>query len=152
MKRLFNTTTAAVLVLSAGVSPNFAQTSGVERPAAQESDASSREVKTKFYCDRTALTADQRKRQQEIGKVLRSSVLGVQELADGYEFEWQFNPETYNALAEFTPMEHSCCPFLDISLRVERAGKVWFRVTGDDGAKQFIRAEFTPWFKNRSAN
>jgi hypothetical protein len=104
-----------------------------------------------FFCNRTALTAEQRHRQQELGKTLRSSLLGVQELPDGYEFEFVPDHTNYQGLAEFTPMEHACCPFFDISIRLEReSGKLWWRLTGREGVKPFIRAEFGPWFGGQS--
>jgi len=120
-----------------------------ERQAAtQQSTSATPKAETPFFCDRTALTPEQRKRQQELGKILRSSVLGVQELPDGFEFEFPFNPPNYQALTEFTPLERACCPFFDISIRLEReGGKLWWRLTGREGVKQFIRAEFSPWIK-----
>jgi hypothetical protein len=103
---------------------------------------------TPFFCDRTALTPEQRKRQGELSRMLRSSVLGVQELVDGYEFEFSPDRSNYQTLAEFTLLERACCPFFDISLRLEReGGKLWWRLTGRDGVKSFIRPEFSPWFK-----
>jgi len=104
-----------------------------------------------FFCNRTALTAEQRQRQQELGKTLGSALLGVQELADGYEFEFTPAPGNYQELAEFTPMEVACCPFFDVSIRLEREhGKLWWRLTGREGVKPFIRAEFAPWFGDRA--
>jgi hypothetical protein len=111
---------------------------------------SSRNTKTEtpFYCDRTALTPERRKRQQELSKILRDSVLGIQELPDGFEFEFPSTPANYHALTEFTPLERACCPFFDISIRMEReGGKLWWQLTGREGVKQFIHAEFSPWIK-----
>jgi hypothetical protein len=119
-----------------------------ERQAAAQPPTSNRKGETPFFCDRTALTPEQRKRQQELGKRLGSSVLGIQELPDGFEFEFPYNPSNYQALTEFTPLERSCCPFFDIGIRLEReGGKLWWRLTGRDGVKQFILAEFSPWIK-----
>src|ERR1700690_53477 len=120
-----------------------------ERQAAvQRPTSANPKPETPFFCDRTALTAEQRKRQQELAKILRSSVLGIQELPDGFEFEFPPDPSNYQALAEFTPLERACCPFFDISIRLEReGGKLWGRLTGRDGVKQFIHAEFSPWIK-----
>jgi len=118
-----------------------------ERQAAAQRSANPK-GETPFYCDRTALTPEQRKRQQELGKILRSSVLGIQELPDGFEFEFSYDPANYQALTEFTPLERACCPFFDISIRLEReGGKIWWGLTGREGVKQFIRAEFSPWIK-----
>jgi len=126
----------------------FSQIVSERQAAAQRASSASPKGETPFYCDRTALTPEQRKRQQELGKILRSSVLGVQELADGFEFEFPYDPANYQALTEFTPFERACCPFFDISIRLEReGGKLWWTLTGREGVKQFIRAEFSPWIK-----
>jgi hypothetical protein len=119
----------------------------VSERQARQSDASTHK-ETPFFCDRTALTPEQRKRQQDLSKTLRTSVLGIQELPDGFEFEFAPDPPNYQALAEFTPLERACCPFFDVTIRLEReGGKLWWRLTGRDGVKQFIRAEFSPWIK-----
>jgi hypothetical protein len=119
-----------------------------ERQADQGAKPSTAKPETPFFCDRTALTAAQRQRQQELAKILRTSVLGIQELPDGFEFEFPSNPSNYQALTEFTPLERACCPFFDISIRLEReGGKLWWRLTGREGVKQFIQAEFFPWIK-----
>jgi hypothetical protein len=116
--------------------------------AAQGATSASTKPETPFFCDRTALTSEQRKRQQELGKILKSSVLGIQELPDGFEFAFPSDPSNYQALTEFTPLERACCPFFDISIRLEReGGKLWWRLTGREGVKQFIHAEFSPWIK-----
>ena len=113
----------------------------------QSQPSSVQKKESPFFCNRTALTAVQRQRQQELGKILHKAFLGVQELADGYEFEFSSDLGTYQALAEFTPLEHACCPFFDVSIRLEREhGKLWWRLTGREGVKPFIRAEFSPWF------
>lgn len=118
-----------------------------ERQAATQS-ATTNKAETPFFCDRTALTPEQRKRQLELSKILHSSVLGIEELSDGFEFEFPYSLANYQALAEFTPLERACCPFFDIDIRLEReGGKLWWRLTGRDGVKQFIRAEFSPWIK-----
>ena len=118
------------------------------RASAQQPKSANAKSETPFFCDRTALTPEQRKRQQELSKVLHSSVLGIQELPDGFEFEFPSDPSNYQALTEFTPLERACCPFFDISIRLEReGGKLWWRLTGREGVKQFIHAEFSPWIK-----
>jgi hypothetical protein len=99
----------------------------------------------------TVLTPEQRQRHQELGKTLRAALLGVQELAEGYEFEFVPDRANYQSLTEITPLEHACCPFFDVSIRLEReGGKLWWRLTGRDGVKTFIRAEFSPWFGGSS--
>lgn len=120
-----------------------------ERQAAvQRPNSAKTAQEAPFFCDRTALTPEQRKRQQELSKILHSSVLGIQELPDGFEFEFPPDSSNYQALTELIPLERSCCPFFDISIRLEReGGKLWWRLTGREGVKQFIHAEFSSWIK-----
>ena len=95
----------------------------------------------------TALSSEQRARYHELAALLQSSLVAVRELADGYEFEFPWRPDTYDALAEITPLEHACCPFFDIGIRIEsESNKLCWRLTGREGIKPFIRAEFGAWF------
>jgi len=98
----------------------------------------------------TALSGEQRARHHELAVLLQSSLAVIHELADGYDFEFAWKPDTYNALAEVTPLEHACCPFFDISIRIEsESNKLCWRLTGREGIKPFIRAEFGAWFANQ---
>ena len=100
-----------------------------------------------FVCDHTALTPEQRQSQSELNKTLCSGLLGYRELADGYEFEFAPDPANYRSLVELTLLERACCPFFDISIRLEREhGQLWWSLTGREGVKPFIRAEFAGWF------
>jgi hypothetical protein len=94
-----------------------------------------------------ALSSEQRARHHELADLLQSSLAAIRELPDGYDFEFPWNPDTYKALAEVTPLEHACCPFFDISVRIEsESNKLFWLLTGRDGIKPFIRAEFGAWF------
>jgi hypothetical protein len=97
---------------------------------------------TPFYCDRSALTAEQRVRQRELGKVLRATVTRSREVRDGYEFEFPGNVETYRTLTEYIPLERACCPFFEFNIRLEReGGPLYWRLIGREGVKDFIREE-----------
>lgn len=96
----------------------------------------------------TALSGEQRARHHELAVLLQSSLRAIHELADGYEFEFAWGSDIYDALAEITPLEHACCPFFDIGIRIETdSSKLYWRLTGREGIKPFIRAEFGSWFK-----
>jgi hypothetical protein len=94
----------------------------------------------------SALSPEQRVRHQGLGKQLRAALTAVHELPDGYEFEFPFNAATYETLTELTPLEHACCPFFDISIRLEHSGRLFWQLTGSEGVKQFIRMEFGDFF------
>jgi hypothetical protein len=119
--------------------------------AAQQSDSSvtaTAKRETPFACNRLALSPEQRKRHfDELGPALRSLGMGVRELPDGFEFKFPADVKTYQLLSEWAAGERLCCPFFDIELRSEReGGPVWLRLTGRDGIKPFIAADFVKWF------
>jgi hypothetical protein len=116
--------------------------------AAQDPSAPDKGMKqTNFYCNLRALSADQHHRQQELSRTLVSLRRSARELPDGYEFELPADSATVQAAAEWAVMEKLCCPFLRIDLRLEAdQGPFWLRLSGKEGVKQFIRADFTPMF------
>lgn len=141
----------SILVLALTILAAYSVSMQRAMSQAKASQSSAGRKESPFFCNRTALTAEQRQRQLELRKTLGSALIGVQELADGYEFEFTPAPGNYQALAEFTPMEVACCPFFDVSIRLEREqGKLWWRLTGREGVKPFIRAEFAVWFGDRT--
>jgi hypothetical protein len=100
-----------------------------------------------FVCDMSALSGEQRARHHEFAVVLQSSLKAIRELPNGYDFEFSWSPAAYEALAEITPLEHACCRFFDIGIRIEsEQNKLFWRLTGREGIKLFIRAEFGAWF------
>jgi len=102
---------------------------------------------TPFFCDMTALSGEQRARHHELAALLQNWLAAIRELPDRYNFEFPWSLDTYSTLAEMTPLEHACCPFFDISLRIEsESNKLCWRLTGREGIKPFIRAEFGAWF------
>lgn len=101
-----------------------------------------------FVCDMTALSSEQRVRHHELAALLWSSLVAVRELADGYEFEFPWSSKAYDVLTQITPLEHACCPFFDIGIRIEsESNKLCWRLAGREGIKPFIRAEFGRWFE-----
>jgi hypothetical protein len=110
----------------------------VERAISQQSP---------FACDRSALTAAERKRHfAELGPALRQMVKNVRELSDGYEFQFPADPVTFRLVAEWAAGEHLCCPFFDIDLQQEREqGAFWMRLSGRSGVKRFIEADLARW-------
>jgi hypothetical protein len=101
-----------------------------------------------FACNRAALTAQARKRHfDELSPALRARKKSVRELRDGFEFEFPNDTTTFQMVSEWVGGERLCCPFFDIDVHVEReGGSLWLRLTGREGVKQFIRADFAAWF------
>ncbi len=123
--------------------------SGVVLDAAQSVPATAgveqqeRSTQGKFYCRIRALTPEERARHKEMTRKLIAARDAVVETPKGYEF--QFTPENVSVaeLAEWVVVESKCCPFFYFHIDLEREGKlVCLGLTGPEGVKAFIRAEF----------
>jgi hypothetical protein len=147
MKINFKSAVAVIALTGASLMPYLLPA----RASAQISNpAPAAKHESPFACDRMALTPEERKRHfDELGPQLRSLRKSFRELPDGYEFEYSADKTTYKLLNEWAVDERLCCPFFDISVRAEReGGPLWLRLTGREGTKQFIRADFpAPWFQ-----
>ena len=97
----------------------------------------------KFYCNIKALNAAERAHHKELTEKLLAARRESVETPTGYEF--QFSPKTVTLaeLADWVGAESKCCSFLDfhIDLEAER-NLLCLRLTGAEGVKAFIRAEF----------
>jgi hypothetical protein len=120
--------------------------------ASAASTAASPKHESPFACVESALSPAERKQHfEEYGPRLRARLQRIQELPNGYEFAFENTPETYRTLSAWMFQERLCCPFFDLELRIDReGGPLWLKLTGREGVKQFITAEFDPWFR-RSA-
>ena len=60
---------------------------------------------TKYFCDLTALTTDERGRYREFEKLLPSKIKSISEIADGYALSFPMSPENFTLVAEFVTYE-----------------------------------------------
>ena len=94
-----------------------------------------------FACDMRAMTKAERAVHQRLGRSLRESVEEQRELPNGYAF--RMPPGSLVNTAKWVSLERKCCPFFTFGLEVTRdGGPLWLRITGSEGIKEFIRAEF----------
>jgi hypothetical protein len=94
-----------------------------------------------FACDMKALSKAERGRYQKVSRALRTAVEETSELRDGYAF--RLPARGLMTAAEWVSLERRCCPFFTFTLEQSRdGGPVWLRVTGSEGAKEFMREEF----------
>lgn len=97
--------------------------------------------KESFACNMAALTKNERAAYQKLAQRLLGAVEERRELKNGYAF--RLPPETLVAAAEWVSFERRCCPFFAFELELAKDdGPLWLRVTGSEGIKAFIRAEF----------
>jgi hypothetical protein len=97
----------------------------------------------KFYCNIKALTPEERAHHKQLSEKLMATRKEMVETAKGYEF--QFSPKSVSLaeLAEWLSAESKCCPFFDFHIDLEGEGSLLcLRLTGEEGIKAFIRAEF----------
>lgn len=66
----------------------------------------------------------------------------MSEIENGYEFMFPGEGGMVADIVELVVAERTCCPFLTFEILFEAAGgPVLLRVTGPDGAREFIREE-----------
>ena len=94
-----------------------------------------------FACNMKALSTAERARHQELTRILLTTVAEKAELKDGYGF--RLPASELGHAAEWVRLEARCCPFFTFELEQARdEGPLWMRITGSEGVKAFIRAEF----------
>ena len=129
----------AMLLTSGGAAGLPAQSSAIgvkpERQAAT--------MQSKLYCNTKALNPTERARHKQLSEKLAAERKEIVETEKGYEFQFSPSDISLAELAEWVAAESKCCPFLDFHIDVEREGRLLcLRLTGEEGIKAFIRAEF----------
>jgi hypothetical protein len=100
-------------------------------------------VQGKFYCNTKALTAEERRRHKQLSEKLMAARKDIVESEKGYEFQYSPADVSLAEVAEWVAAESKCCPFFDFHIDLENQGKlVCLRLTGEEGIKAFMRAEF----------
>ena len=96
-----------------------------------------------FYCNINALTSEERAHHKQLGDKLNANRKEIVEIEKGYEFQYSPSDVSLAELADWVRAEAKCCPFFDFHIDVEKQGTLLcLRLTGEEGIKQFIRAEF----------
>ncbi len=112
-------------------------------PAARNTEKQMTTTQSKFYCNIKALTPAERARHKQLTEKLMAAPKEILETEKGYEFRYSPADVSLAELAEWVAAESKCCPFFDFHLDLEREGKLLcLRLTGEEGIKAFIRAEF----------
>lgn len=96
-----------------------------------------------FICNTNALNDNQKERYRQLISILNEDRQSVKELSDGYAFRYKADSQLIQDAAEFIVYERLCCPFFTFELAVEPdANRLWLRLRGQNGVKEFIRNEF----------
>ena len=101
-------------------------------------------VQGKFYCNSKALTPEEREHHKRLTDKLLAARKATVETEKGYEFQYSPADVSVAEVADWVTNESKCCPFFDFHIDLEQEGKlVCLRLTGEEGIKAFIRAEFS---------
>jgi hypothetical protein len=93
----------------------------------------------------TLSDAEFRERERVVLEKIRAAVVDAVETDEGFVFTFPSDDDSFAALNEFIVVERRCCPFLDFKMTVPRgAGLIQLELSGPEGAKDFIAANFTP--------
>ena len=100
-------------------------------------------TQNKFYCNIKALNPAEREHHKQLTDKLIAARREIVEAEKGYEFQYSPSYVSIGELADWVAAEGKCCPFFDFHIDLEREGRLLcLRLTGKEGIKPFIRAEF----------
>lgn len=147
MKKVTNVSTGVrVLTASATMLALFGGNTGLSLPARaaqQEKESKVTKTETGFYCNIKALTVEERARHKTLSEKLMAKRAEIVETDKGYELQYKSTDVSVADVAEWVTMESKCCPFFDFHIDLEKEGRlVCLRLTGREGVKAFIKAEF----------
>jgi len=84
---------------------------------------------------------DKREREATLIAQLKSGVIAVEEVGDGYAFQLPGEQKWLLLVAELVAAERECCPFLKFQLTAEPAmGALTLKITGPEGTKGFLKS------------
>ncbi|MGH9369453.1 MAG: hypothetical protein ACRD3M_17500 [Thermoanaerobaculia bacterium] len=97
-----------------------------------------------LVCRLDALGPRDRERHAELSRQLRSRICSLEELPRGFAFRFpEEDPGLAESLVEWVALDRRCCPFLEFELLLGRKCEpVILRLTGREGTKEFLAAEF----------
>jgi hypothetical protein len=94
-------------------------------------------------CDLNAIAPEERAHHIETAAQVFGSALETRELPDGYAWRLPAESAVLRAASAYIANERLCCPFFRFTLELEpHSAALWLRLTGEDGVKEVLRAEF----------
>lgn len=96
-------------------------------------------------CHLEAMTPSQRQRYEALKIRLRAAIHTIEELEDGFGFDFTPDPTLLMDVAEFVSHESLCCPFYTFTIRLAPHGRTMrMEITGPVAAKAIIKDALTP--------
>jgi len=89
------------------------------------------------------LTGEDLAARGEVVRPLMASYQQVQELEDGYAFQFPGESEWIQRVVRFVAEERACCPFFTFELHFEpNLGPIWLRLRGSAEIKDMLRDQW----------
>lgn len=89
------------------------------------------------------LTGEDLATRSEIVQPLIASYQQLQELEDGYAFQFPGEPEWIQRVVSFIAEERQCCPFFTFELHYEpNMGPIWLRLRGSAEIKALLHDQW----------
>lgn len=89
------------------------------------------------------LIGEDLKARGEVVQPLMASYQKLQELEDGYAFQFPGEPEWIQKVVAFVAEERECCPFFTFELRYEPGlGPIWLSLRGSAEIKDLLRDQW----------
>lgn len=93
-------------------------------------------------CCHTAFTKEQRVAYKNIWEELETRRQRINELENGYQYQFSGDEDTLRLIYEWISMERKCCPFLTFSVIASNENEpVHLLLTGSQEAKAFLRSD-----------
>lgn len=86
-------------------------------------------------------TPELQNRKATVLESLRKQIIEKKELPNGYAYKFKTSDSMIDELTEFIKTERQCCDFFNFNLSVTGEQTLWFEITGEKGAKEFIKSE-----------
>jgi hypothetical protein len=96
----------------------------------------------RIHCNLKALSKADRLRDTQLVSLLRETLRERTELPNGYAY--RFEPSALKDIGEWLQLVAKCCQPLsyEVALAPQPGGALWVRITGHEGAKEFVNIEF----------
>jgi hypothetical protein len=94
-----------------------------------------------------SLTGNDLAARGEVVRPLMASYQNLQELEDGYAFQFPGESEWIQRVVSFVAEERQCCPFFTFELQYEPdLGPIWLRLRGSAEIKALLRDQWLTQF------
>lgn len=88
------------------------------------------------------LTAPElRQRKESVIRQLKEAAIERKEMENGFAYRYLSTDKMLDMLMDFVKTERQCCDFFDFDISISNDHNAWLKISGPDGAKDFIVSE-----------